>query len=674
MTQDIFEHHITLSQKRLETLWQQAGKLPKKSLELWRQAPEFHQEQQELLQESLEELSNVLEELQVATEQLHQTNEELTVSRIALESECQRYQELFEFAPYGYLITTKEGVIREANQKAAQLLNLSSKRLIGKTLGLFVASENGQDFYSKLSQLQQGEAINNWQVQIQPRHGIAVKALCAASPIKDTQNQVVNLQWCIQDLTFLLAAIEEKKGGDKRTRGLRDLGTRGRGDAETGRRGDTETGRRGDAGNTEAIFSEFSKHPSTQSPSQPISLSIEQLAPVLNQILSSSTEWFFVLESTGKCIYINPAAANALGVSQRDFIGKIWPHFELSTEIREQIDAHRKTVLNTQQSLTGEVSFATLSGVRDYQYTITPVCLIPNWEQNNGNRETVNRSSFFSNSNLRTDRQGHLDAVVITATDITEQKQAAQMSVALAKAAELNALKSHLASFISHELGDPLNAISCSTKLVETYFQQWPEEKIRDYLQQIQGNVKQIHQLLDDMLFIGKIEAGQQKLRPALMDIMEFCRQLIQHFVQGAGRKHQLSFISQGSRSGVWDEKVLRRILMNLLDNAIAYSPEGSEVKLIVVCHEEQVRFSVQDSGIGILPEERELIFQTFQRGSNAGAIPGHGLGLAIAKHCVELQHGEISLNSEVGVGTTMTVTLPLNLRIKSLRSNSELG
>lgn len=657
MTQDIFEQHLTLSQKRLERLWQQADKLPKKTLELWRQAPEFQQEQQAILQESLEELSNVLEELQVATEQLRQTNEELAVSRITLETECQHYQELFECAPCGYLVTTKEGIIREANQMAAQLFNLSQQRLIGKPLVVFVAAEKRPDFYSQLSQLQKGEAINNWQVQIQPRHGIALKALCTATPIQDTQNQVAGLRWCIQDLTFLL-----KRGTGNGQQGTGKAYGEG---CETTTNAIHQGVGTGDPSGGESKSGNGELRPSVPRSLFPVPFLVEQLAPVLNQILSSSTELFFVLDQTGKYIYINPTAANVLGLSQSDVIGKTWQHFEFPAAIREQIDAQRETGFNTKQSLTCEVSLPTLNGVRDYQYTINPICLIKGWEQKKNEREMVNFSSFFSNLNPATGKHASLELVVITAKDITEQKQAAEMSVALTKAAELSALKSHFASFISHELRDPLNTIACSAKLIETYSQQWSEEKTRDYLQQIQVNVKQINQLLDDLLLIGKIEAGQQKLKPALIDLTEFCRQLIQQFVQGAGRKHQLTFINQGSRSGVWDEKVLRRILMNLLHNAINYSPEGSEVKLSVICQDEQVRFSVQDSGMGILPEERDLIFQTFQRGSNVGTIPGHGLGLAIAKHCVELQSGEISVDSEVGVGTTITVALPLNLRVK---------
>jgi len=463
MTQDVFEQHLALSRKRLEELWQRADKLPTLSKQLWRQAPEFSREQQKLLKESLQELSNSIEELQVAGEELRQQNEELVASRLAVEAERQRYQNLFECAPYGYLVTTKEGVIREANQMAAQLLNVFQKRLIGKPLVVFVAAEERRSFYQQLSQLQKGESIHNWQLQIQRRRGVGFKAFCTVAPIQDSQGQVVTLSWCIQDVTSLLVG-ESMPGDQKRTE---------------------------------------------------------------------------------------------------------------------------------------------------------------------------------------------------------EQENSSAASVALTKESELSAIKSHFASVVSQELRNPLNTIDCCAKLIEAHSQKWSEEKKGGYLQQIQVNVKQITQRLDDLLLIGKIEAGQQKLNPALIDLTQFCHELVQNLQQGVGQKHKLSLTHQGPHPGVWDAKLLRRILMNLLLNAIKYSPEGSEVKLNVVCLGREVRFSIQDSGIGIPPEERKLVFKSFQRGSNVGIIPGSGLGLAIAKQCVELHRGEISLESQVGIGTTVTVTLPLNLRVK---------
>jgi signal transduction histidine kinase len=111
------------------------------------------------------------------------------------------------------------------------------------------------------------------------------------------------------------------------------------------------------------------------------------------------------------------------------------------------------------------------------------------------------------------------------------------------------------------------------------------------------------------------------------------------------------------------DAKLLRHILSNILLNAIKYSPKGSEVKLEVVCQEKQAIFCIQDSGIGISQKDQKLLFKAFQRGSNVGTIPGKGLGLMIVRKCVELQGGEILVESEEGIGTTFTITLPLNLR-----------
>ena len=209
MNPDIFEQHLVLCRKRLEELWQRAEKLPAPGNNSWRQMSEIPQGQQDLLKESLEELSNSIEELHVATEELRQQAEELANSRIAIEAERQRYQELFEFAPYGYIVTTKEGTIRESNQMAAQLLNISPKRLVGKPLIVLVADEARRGFYQKLNLLQKGESINNWQFQIQRRHGVSFRASCTAAPIQDWQGQVVGLRWCILDLSVLL---EEEMG------------------------------------------------------------------------------------------------------------------------------------------------------------------------------------------------------------------------------------------------------------------------------------------------------------------------------------------------------------------------------------------------------------------------------------------------------------------------------
>jgi signal transduction histidine kinase len=110
----------------------------------------------------------------------------------------------------------------------------------------------------------------------------------------------------------------------------------------------------------------------------------------------------------------------------------------------------------------------------------------------------------------------------------------------------------------------------------------------------------------------------------------------------------------------LWDESLLRHILNNLLSNAIKYSPLGGTVRFQLIEQQKTVVFQIQDEGIGIPKEDQQRLFQPFHRASNVGKIPGTGLGLAIVKKCVETLNGEISVHSEVGVGTTFAVTLPI--------------
>jgi signal transduction histidine kinase len=111
-----------------------------------------------------------------------------------------------------------------------------------------------------------------------------------------------------------------------------------------------------------------------------------------------------------------------------------------------------------------------------------------------------------------------------------------------------------------------------------------------------------------------------------------------------------------------WDEKLIRQIVNNLASNAVKYSPQGGLVRFDLVCQEDQAIFRIQDEGIGIPAEDRERVFETFYRASNVSTIQGTGLGLAIAKKCVDLLKGLLTLESEVGVGTVVTVILPLKV------------
>jgi PAS domain S-box-containing protein len=249
-----------------------------------------------------------------------------------------------------------------------------------------------------------------------------------------------------------------------------------------------------------------------------------------------------------------------------------------------------------------------------------------------------------------------------TLHDISTRKQAEEeIRNALEKEKELNQLKSRFVNMTSHEFRTPLTTILGSAELLEYYSQKWSEEKKLIHLHRIQSHVKRLTHLLDDILLIGKVDAGRLNFNPEPIDLEQFCRSLVEELQFSAGTQHRLSFVCQGQcTDACMDEKLLRHILDNLLSNAIKYSPTGGTVHFALACHDGEATFQIRDEGIGIPPEDLKRLFETFHRASNVGKIQGTGLGLAIVKKSVDLHGGKISANSEIDVGTTFIVTIPL--------------
>ena len=240
------------------------------------------------------------------------------------------------------------------------------------------------------------------------------------------------------------------------------------------------------------------------------------------------------------------------------------------------------------------------------------------------------------------------------------QRVEKELREALEREKELGELKSRFICMTSHEFRTPLTAILGSTELLRHYSQSWTDNKKQLYFDRIQGNVQHMIQLLEDVLLLGKAEAGKLKFEPEKIDLVQLCRTLVAELQYFPGTKHTLVFSEQFRCTDVYmDEQLLRQILGNLLSNAIKYSSIGSTVRFTLACEDETVIFQIQDQGIGIPPEDIQHLFESFYRAKNVSNIAGTGLGLAIVKKAVDLHGGKISVMSEVGVGTTFTVKMP---------------
>lgn len=255
---------------------------------------------------------------------------------------------------------------------------------------------------------------------------------------------------------------------------------------------------------------------------------------------------------------------------------------------------------------------------------------------------------------------------------IREGKQAEdEMRRALEEEKELNELKSRFVSMASHEFRTPLTAIRTATEILERYGDVASEDKKREYFQRIRAAIQNINQLMEDVLTIGKADAGKLEFNPTWFDLQDFCQEILEEIRLGVGSEHTITFATQGNCTQAFlDAKLLRSILTNLLSNAVKYSPQGSIVKFELTCLDQIARFSVRDEGIGIPEADQPKLFELFHRASNADTIRGTGLGLAIVKQCIELHQGNISFVSKENIGTTFYVELPLGLAQPALQNS----
>jgi len=259
-------------------------------------------------------------------------------------------------------------------------------------------------------------------------------------------------------------------------------------------------------------------------------------------------------------------------------------------------------------------------------------------------------------------QQAHDKLEIRVAERTTELAKAnVEMQKALETEKELSELKSRFVTMASHEFRTPLTTILSSAALLEKYNHKLAEEKKINHLQRIQAAVQHMTRLLNDVLLIGKAEAGKLEFQPTPLDLVKFCYELVEE-LQISTSTHKIAFHTQNEcTTACMDEKLLRHIFSNLLSNAIKYSPQGGSVNFDLVCQQEEVIFHVQDRGIGIPIADQAQLFNSFHRASNVGTISGTGLGLAIVKKSVDLHGGKLTVKSEVGAGTTFTVTLPLH-------------
>jgi signal transduction histidine kinase len=228
-------------------------------------------------------------------------------------------------------------------------------------------------------------------------------------------------------------------------------------------------------------------------------------------------------------------------------------------------------------------------------------------------------------------------------------------------------LQSDFVGAVSHEFRSPLTTLRTITELL-AQSRITDESRRQQSYGYLERETTRLHRLVEDLLDFGRMESGRKQYRLAPHDAFELVRETLTEFTEQAaanGFRVESEFVSGDGyplATILVDEEALRRAVRNLLDNAMKYSPHCRTIWVDGSIQGDKVCISVCDQGMGIGIDEQRSIFQRFVRGDavKQAGIKGTGIGLAMVQQIIEAMHGEIRLKSEIGVGSTFTLVLPL--------------
>lgn len=261
------------------------------------------------------------------------------------------------------------------------------------------------------------------------------------------------------------------------------------------------------------------------------------------------------------------------------------------------------------------------------------------------------------------DKAGNYNGGFAVVTDITAHKEAeATLRQALAKEKELGELKSRFVSIASHEFRTPLATISATTETLLTYRERLEPAQFNLRLNKILAQVGHMKEIMEDVLQLARIQAERVDFHGEEGDLSALCSDIIEEFRSRPGYQDRIiSVPDQAPIRLYFDARLIRQVIGNLISNGLKYST--AEQPVLVTLHQEAeaVILQVTDHGIGIPNTDLKHIFEPFHRAQNVGTISGTGLGLSISKEAIKMHGGRIHIDTQLNLGTTVTVTLPIN-------------
>lgn len=241
--------------------------------------------------------------------------------------------------------------------------------------------------------------------------------------------------------------------------------------------------------------------------------------------------------------------------------------------------------------------------------------------------------------------------------DLNRLRQELEETLQREKAA--SRLKTQFVSMASHEFRTPLSGILAASQALERYGDRMTPEQRRSRFEAIEAEIGHMTRMLESVMLLGRADLGRLEFRPQPVDVPRLCEEAVADAARDDASGPRVELEVSGFTGPVdLDRTLLRHIVSNLLSNAVKYSRAGAVIRFAAERSGDEVCFRVHDEGIGIPEEDRERIFESFQRGANVGSAPGSGLGLAVVRRAVEAHGGSVTFESAVDRGSTFVVRL----------------
>jgi PAS domain S-box-containing protein len=375
----------------------------------------------------------------------------------------------------------------------------------------------------------------------------------------------------------------------------------------------------------------------------------ESIAKELRQFIETANAPIFGIDSEGLVNEWNQTSEKITGFKKDDVFGKDLVRTYITQDYRKSV----KKVLD--DALLGKET-------ANFEF--------PLFTKNS------ERVMVLLNSSTRRDTNGKISGVLGVGQDITElvgyrneletkvEERTIKLNQALAKQKELNELKSKFVSTASHEFRTPLSAINFAAGSIKKYWGKMDPLIVEKKLHKIEDQVLHMTRLLDDILIVGQAGAGGLRNNPLPVNLGGFIEEIIEEVYTSLEQSHQILLIDPEKLINtdiLIDEKLGRNIFINLISNAIKYSPDDKKINIEFSSDKNYIIISVTDFGIGISPSELKTIFTPFSRGKNVDLIQGTGLGLSIAQEAIDAIGGEIIVESTLGSGTSFIVKIQKN-------------